>query len=33
MLHTTSVKIEECSKMIAIIQRKIREDEEEVKKN
>lgn len=33
MLHTTSVKMEECSKMIAVIQRKIREEEEGRKKN
>lgn len=32
MQHTTSVKIEECSKMIALIQNKIREQEDKAKK-
>ncbi|MBO4749357.1 MAG: hypothetical protein J5546_03495 [Lachnospiraceae bacterium] len=33
MQHTTSVKIEECSKMIAVIQNKLREKEEKAKKS
>ena len=32
MQHTTSVKIEECSKMIALIQNKLREQDEKAQK-